>query len=479
MDNGFPLVPSKCLGEHINKYNMRLIRTLKLSPITLCLLLLCTQNIQAQICTNPANVIYGMDVNGAIYPITVATGAVGARINPAFGGNAPASANAMGYNSTNKKFYFFKRNADMAPQEFVSYDPVANTYAYLASCPTTLNIKTGCVNSNSTGYYCIDANAVLYYYRFSSNQWKVITSTYFNQWGTNITAILAAHSAGDIAMDGWGDLWFLCSSTTSYGLFEFRGSLPVAAVASITLIQKIPPTTPTPTGFSFAGIAFNPSGQIYLSTIGDDNLYRLNNDLTLTFLGGLTVANAGTDLTSCNFPMAVLSVNWETFTVESKDDQQISLSWTAMNENVKGFLVEMSKDGETWQSLAFVESNSQLLQGKYQYIYSSALTGKYYFRIKQVGVSGEYSYSQVKLIDMKSTFASVGPNPTKGLIRINNDANAFSSIVIFDLAGQLINHTALSKGLNSINIAQLPTGTYMLRLVGASGQMQYEKIIKE
>jgi hypothetical protein len=281
-------------------------------------------------------------------------------------------------------------------------------------------------------------------------------------------------------MDGWGDLWFLCSSTTSYGLFEFRGSLPVAAVASITLIQKIAPTTPTPTGFSFAGIAFNPSGQIYLSTIGDDNLYRLNNDLTLTFLGGLTVANAGTDLTSCNFPMAVLSVNWETFIIESKDDQQINLSWTAMNENVKGFFVEMSKDGETWQTLAFVERNSQLLQGKYQYIYSSALTGKYYFRIKQVGASGEYSYSQVKFIDMKSTtFASIGPNPTKGLIRINNDANAFSSIVIFDLAGQLINHTALSKGLNSINIAQLPTGTYMLRLVGASGQMQYEKIIKE
>src|SRR5580765_2970285 len=130
---------------------MKLKRTLKKSPIVVCVCLLFTQLTYSQICSNPAGVIYGMDNNGAIFPITVATAVVGARINPAYPGNAPAASNAIGYNPSNGRFYYFKRNADNAPQEFVSFDPSSNTYAILANCPTTNNIRTGCVNVNGTG----------------------------------------------------------------------------------------------------------------------------------------------------------------------------------------------------------------------------------------------------------------------------------------------------------------------------------------
>ena len=232
--------------------------------------------IHSSVCSDPAGVIYGMDNNGGIFPITVATGAVGARINPAYPGNAPAASNAIGYNPGNGRFYYFKRNADNAPQEFVSFNPATNTLRYsckLSNNKQHQNRMRGC---RRVGYYCIDAAANLYFYRFTSNSWKTITSTYFNQFGTNVTATMAALSSGDIAQDGWGDLWFLCSSTTNYGLYYFRGALPVNPVASLNIVEKIPPTTLTPGGANFAGIGFNPTGQIYLSQSGD-KLYRLNN----------------------------------------------------------------------------------------------------------------------------------------------------------------------------------------------------------
>src|SRR5689334_17605778 len=126
---------------------MIMMRTLKHSPaIVLCMMLLIMHTSSAQVCSNPAGVIYGMDNNGGIYPINVPSAVVGARINPAYTGNSPASSNAIGYSPSNGRFYYFKRNADNAPQEFVSFNPATNAYAALASCPTVQNIRTGCVN---------------------------------------------------------------------------------------------------------------------------------------------------------------------------------------------------------------------------------------------------------------------------------------------------------------------------------------------
>jgi len=459
---------------------MKLIRTLKKSPITLCMLLLFMQSTTAQVCSNPAGIIYGLDNNGGIFPITVATAAVGARINPAYPGNPAMASNAIGYNATNNRFYYFKRNADNAPQEFVSFDPVTNAYSILASCPTTNNIRTGCVNASGTGYYCIDATAKLYFYRFTSNNWKVITGTYFNQFGANVTAAIAAHSSGDIAMDGWGDLWYLCSDPASYGLYYFRGQLPVNPVASMNLVERIPPTTPTPLGTNFAGIGFSPTGQIYISQSGD-RLYRMNNDESLTLLGTFTTPGVGGDLTSCVFPMMALAIDQRDLTVQSIGGQQILLTWNRQDQNVQGFFVESSIDGEKWITLGYVENNNtQTSNTKYTFTEQAPTSGRHYYRIKQVGYEGQSVYSEVKIIDVKiSNLISITPNPTKGNMQVNNSMNTFSRISIVDISGKILKELQLRKGLNSIALTSYPSGTYIIRLLADNGQVHFEKIIKE
>src|SRR5580700_7592900 len=106
---------------------------------------------QAQICLDPVNIVYGMTNAGVIYPINVNTGAAGSAINPAYPGNAPSSSNAIGYNSHNGNFYYFKRNYGASPQEFVSFSPATNTYTILASSPVTGTVNSGCVTTDGKG----------------------------------------------------------------------------------------------------------------------------------------------------------------------------------------------------------------------------------------------------------------------------------------------------------------------------------------
>jgi hypothetical protein len=229
--------------------------------------------------------------------------------------------------------------------------------------------------------------------------------------------------------------------------------------------QRLAPTTPTPTGNSFAGIAFNPMGQMFLSQYGDNRFYRLNNNFTLTLMGSFSTGGVGVDLTSCSYPMTALASDLASFIVESRGSQQTLVSWTAVNEQQKGYFIEYSTDAENWKSLGYVESNNNSTgQGKYSFTSSAVAAGRNYYRLKYVGYEGQYSYSEIKFIDVRhNNQVAFGSNPTKGDIQVRSNMNRTTRIFVFDLTGKLIKESTLSKGLNVINISHAPRGTYLTR----------------
>ncbi|NJO24634.1 MAG: hypothetical protein HC867_00870 [Bacteroidia bacterium] len=211
----------------------------------------------SDVCTDPTNFIYGLKANGEIYPININTAQVGTVVkNNSYSGNSPSSANGLGYNYLDGKFYYFKRNYGSSPQEFVSFNPSTNTVTILASSTITDDIHTGSISVTGTGYYTIDVQGTVHYYNISTNTWTFITSTIVDQFGNDVDAVIRSQSAGDMAIDGLGNIWLLTASNTNYGLYKFIANLPTTPVASITVRQMIAPTASTPTGQSFAGIAF-------------------------------------------------------------------------------------------------------------------------------------------------------------------------------------------------------------------------------
>ena len=64
-------------------------------------------------------------------------------------------------------------------------------------------------------------------------------------------------------------------------------------------------------------------------------------------------------------------------------------------------------------------------------------------------------------------------------MQVMSNMNRSTKIFVFDLAGKLIKESVLNKGINTVSINHVPSGTYLVRVTGENGELYHEKIIKE
>jgi hypothetical protein len=462
----------------------------RLWSIILALLLIPFSNGIAQLCSSPDKFIYGLTNVANIQKINTTNGIVAAPINPAYTGNVPDLSNAMGYSNLNGRFYYFKRNTLNAPQEFVSFDAGLNLVSYLASCPVGASpatiINVGCVNAAGTAYYGIDAYGGLFYYNIALNTWTKITSNLVDQFGTNLSTYIQNHFYGDCAFDGNGNLWYIPASATQFGVYKIKGPLPTTAVASVTVQQVMSPTTATPSGVSFGGIAFNSTGQIFISTNPpDDKLYRLNNNQTITFLATFSVSGIGNDLTSCNFPFSVLPVIWESFTAELNSNNQVLLKWAVSQQSInKGYAVEHSIDGVQWESLTFIATDpKEDGAAKYSFLHAKPVNGRHYYRIRQEDLDGNSNYSQIKIVDLRNNIhIELSPNPATDHIQIqveNIITSGETRARIYDFSGKLLMDRIMRNGINQLSVSSFTAGSYLVSVSTSLGEVYHERFIKQ
>lgn len=454
---------------------MRSLKTISLA--TRVRLLLCVTAMVAflhsggQICTDPVNVIYGLTNAGTIHPIDVNTGVAGAAINPAYSGNAPDQSNGIGYNNMNGKFYYFKRIPSSSITEFVSFDPATNTYSVLSSPATTSSVYSGSIAVDGLGYYCWDTQGKLFYYKFSNNTWTTITSSIVDQFGKDVDSIIRLHSSGDGAIDGSGNLWILPSSNTRYGLFRLSGPLPTTPVASVTVQQIVAMTVPPA---RFVGISFNSTGQIFMVT-SSDKLYRLEDNLSLTLMSTLTISMG--DLTSCNFPMAVLIAPDYHFTA-SVGNNKVKLSWTPSQQGSVTYTLERSTDNRNWHAIAN-GNDFQYMPDKISYADEVPLNGRYFYRIRINSGSNHTSYSIVRVIDSgKENTFYIWPNPVSTDLYIRN-SNKQAMATIFNATGYKVGSSRIDSGLNSIDLSKYPSGKYIITIQAVHGRTTTYKLIKK
>jgi hypothetical protein len=431
----------------------------------------------AQMCAS--GVIYSLSNAGGIYPISISNASVGTIVNSTSLGST-GGANGIGYNTLNGLFYYFQ-NAGAGSQQFVSYNPVTNVYATLASAPITGTVNKGCMSFNGTGYYCIDNNSKMCYYDIPSNTWTLISSNFTDQYGNNVSTIFNSEGSGDMAIDAQGNLWVVTSNSSQWGLYKFTAPLPTTSIASIVAQQLIAPTTATTGGANFVGIAFDASGNIYMATNYD--LYILQNDYSLTHVGAFNVSGICGDLTSCNFPLSILPVTWESFYATSKGNGNVDLSWeVTQQQKDKGYYVERSADGTNWNEIGFVPTFGGYESTEdYSYTDNNPDNGKNYYRIKQVDINGDSSLSEIKTVTFEkaSSKLSFWPNPARDVIRIQNNNGVSGIVSIYNQSGSIVSESKLQAGINSINVNSLSFGAYIISVKNVNGESYNQKFIKE
>jgi hypothetical protein len=196
--------------------------------------------------------------------------------------------------------------------------------------------------------------------------------------------------------------------------------------------------------------------------------------------------------------LTTLPVSYSSFNAYASNSSTVNLSWITQNEtNNDRFEVERSFDEQDFQTVGIIFSADDNSTFSNSYTFSdksSALNGHdvAYYRLKQVDIDGNYTYSAVKLVRLNSGSGSannlsvqVYPNPYMDNINVNFNSNVSGPVVIriINSAGQVIlsQQATIMQGNNNIQLnnlsAQIP-GLYFVDAVSNGKVIFTQKVLK-
>ncbi|WP_255156584.1 zinc-dependent metalloprotease [Ferruginibacter sp. HRS2-29] len=163
----------------------------------------------------------------------------------------------------------------------------------------------------------------------------------------------------------------------------------------------------------------------------------------------------------------------------------ILLTWnTTAEQNNKGFAIERSKDGVTYEKIAWVDGagNSSSLRN---YSYTDNFVQPevlYYYRLRQTDFDNRSLLSEVRQAKIKgngSISISISPNPASDKVKIFvAGASGLSDINLFNAEGKLV-RTWKKQQLSSaitLNISGLAKGVYIFN-IATGNDTRVEKLV--
>ncbi len=167
----------------------------------------------------------------------------------------------------------------------------------------------------------------------------------------------------------------------------------------------------------------------------------------------------------------------------TREGQTTLLSWITAGElQNHGFEVERSADARNWSTLGFVEAagtgGNSAGQLSYLFTDGSPLSGRNYYRLKQLDLDGSSALSHVVIVnfDAKSGLM-VYPNPVVGgVLRLDLTGSFRDEVRVFNMTGIEVLQSTAAKG-KTVDVRSLPAGQYVLQVVTEAGERINKVII--
>jgi hypothetical protein len=179
-----------------------------------------------------------------------------------------------------------------------------------------------------------------------------------------------------------------------------------------------------------------------------------------------------------------LPVTWLDFYAREVN-REIQLHWkTGSEQHTKSFIIERSADGLRFTPIGEVAAagNSSSVR-TYSFTDLTPLKGKSFYRIRQLDLDGQFSYSKMVGINQSlNANALIGPNPTNGPLSLFIPAGWLGSYegVMRDLQGrEVFRSKAMRSGVSQLNVQHLPPGMYLLQLEEKGQLLQQQWILKK
>lgn len=174
----------------------------------------------------------------------------------------------------------------------------------------------------------------------------------------------------------------------------------------------------------------------------------------------------------------------------SLQNQVAVLQWrTASEQDNSGFEVQVSLDGNSYRTLAFIPSKSPDSRVEQQYSFTDSnpdRSQKTYYRLKQIDYSGKISYSKTQVINFINTpfIVQAVPNPFKEFIKFTFNAPTVQ-VTLTDLNGKPVLQQHLSEqdrtedGYFKLNTTTLNSKSIYLLTIQTADQVHKTKLLKQ
>lgn len=176
---------------------------------------------------------------------------------------------------------------------------------------------------------------------------------------------------------------------------------------------------------------------------------------------------------------AALPVKLSDFNV-TKEESVSQLSWTTTEEtNSNFFEVQHSADAKSWKALGRVKSNDKgRAVNNYTFTHNSPLNGTNYYRLKMVDQDATFAYSGIKAVNFENLFkARLFPNPVSSTLTIETRNWAeVTSVELINASGVSV-YSSGTKPVSSIDVKNLSSGIYLVKLVNKDGTVDKLKTI--
>lgn len=196
----------------------------------------------------------------------------------------------------------------------------------------------------------------------------------------------------------------------------------------------------------------------------------------LTFdVNGVTSTSTATVTYAGLLPLTWNNVN------AYRQGQTVKVEWSTEQErDISHFVVERSLNGSLWIPLPFkIPAANKTTVNNYQVIDRDYIAQQTFFRIKQVGMDGQSTYSTVKTVYAEKATSNliVYPVPATNKFYIGNiPANQLKEIKMINENGTMVKRwTSLQV---SYDIHDIATGIYYLKIETKDGSVEQVRLTK-
>jgi glycosidase len=171
--------------------------------------------------------------------------------------------------------------------------------------------------------------------------------------------------------------------------------------------------------------------------------------------------NPGEYYVYVNLPNA-LPVSWIDFSAQYQNGGTVLLNWTTANELANDhYDVERSIDGKNFTHLGAVSAVKNVTSNSiYNFNDATAPAGKVYYRVKQVDVTGKYSYSKIVAVTTDARTNSWHTFYTGTSVRVALQSDITKVVITLrDASGKLLVQQSAGNASNGQTI-DVPVGKY-------------------